>query len=101
MSQEPVDEFDLAVAMLTLRVNTPAGEWLSDDDFAIFCSLWDQAEDFEALLLSMMNLAWYALIYLEACSKYLRREMSPSEWLRWIAIDEAKTRSESQLGKGL
>jgi hypothetical protein len=81
--------------MLTLRVNTPAGSWLSDEDHAIYVQLFEEAESspdgVEGLVLSMMNLAWYALIYL---SVNANDERSAAEWLRGIAEDLASIEDE-------
>lgn len=79
----------LATAMLTLRVNTPAGEWLSDGDHNIFASLYKDAldaagGDAEDLVLSMMNLAWYALMYLEELAGAPPKRTA-TEWLQEIA----------------
>ena len=78
----------LAVAILALRVRTPPGEWLSPEDFSLFSTLVGEATDAESLLLSMMNLAWYALMYLAATTP---DERSEEEWLQVIAIDSMAT----------
>lgn len=77
------------IAMLTLRLNTPSGEWLSDEDHETFWSYEREAiaaegaeEAGEALLLTMMNMAWYALINLASVTGE-----SESSWLQRIAVD--------------
>jgi hypothetical protein len=82
----------LAIAMLTLRVNTPAGDWLSDDDLAVFSDLYRDAlaeadGDSEGLVLTMMNLAWYGLIWLEQLSVGTDEERNAAEWLQVLATD--------------
>lgn len=63
-----LDTEALAIAMLTLRVNTPGGKWLGAADDDLFSQMWREAaateNGLEELVLSMMNLAWYALINL-------------------------------------
>lgn len=77
---------ELAVAMLTLRVDNPDG-WLTADDETVFHSLWTEAEsvDAEGLVLSLINLGWYALINLSAQTGEL-----PGDWLARIAADARK-----------
>ena len=80
------------VGMLTLRINTPAGDWLSDEDherfwrFTLDLEEADGTEDAnEFLLLEMMNVAWMALAYLaEATGE------AESTWLQRIALDRAQ-----------
>jgi hypothetical protein len=80
------DPEPLAIAMMTLRLRTPDGQWLSDEDQILFDEFWAQAtaqpSGDEELLLSMMNLCWYALINLETMSGE-----STTAWLARIAAD--------------
>lgn len=78
---DSVDE--LALAMLTLRVDNATG-WLKPEDETVFHELWREAEalDAEGLVLSLMNLGWYALINLSA-----QTDKTPSDWLATIAAD--------------
>lgn len=87
--EEPDDGFAehrAAVALLTIRLNHPPRDWVGDDE-PLFHQIWNEAtpdaEAEEGLLLSMMNLAWYALMYLEATAP----ERSELEWLQAIALD--------------
>lgn len=77
---------EAAVAMLTLRVEAPAGEWLSGKNETLFFDLWREAESAtdggSDLLLSMLNLAWYALINLSTLTGE-----SEQTWLARIAAD--------------
>ena len=86
---EPFDYTSAVIAMLTLRANTPGGEWLSDGDFSIFETLWKEAaaadgEDTagEYMLLEMMNAAWLAIQHLAAATGE-----SEQVWLERIAAD--------------
>ena len=86
---EPYDYEAAVTAMLTMRINTPAGEWLSDEDAERFATYQREAiaadgEDWaeEYMLLAMMNTAWCALINLAVLSSE-----SESAWLQRIAID--------------
>ena len=91
-------EFDYeaaVVAMLTLRINTPVGEWLNDEDLAVFHALQQEAVDTdgeewgtEYLLLAMMNTAWLALQHLA-----LLTGESAGVWLQRIALDHRSTGS--------
>jgi hypothetical protein len=85
-------EFDYeaaVIAMLTLRINTPVGEWLSDKDLEVFGAYQQEAVDTdgedwgtEYLLLAMMNTAWLAIQHLA-----LLTEESTGTWLQRIAVD--------------
>jgi len=85
-------EYDYSAAvlgMLTLRINTPAGEWLSDEDLALFweydrnARAADGEEDAnEGLLLEMMNAAWLAIQHLAE-----RTGESQSVWLQRLAVE--------------
>jgi len=86
---EPYDYAALVVAMLTLRINTPVGEWLNDDDVKIYFSYQQEAIDAdgeewgnEYMLLAMMNTAWLAIQHLA-----LLTGESESVWLQRIAQD--------------
>ena len=86
---EPYDYEGAAVAFLTLRINTPAGEWLSDADLEIVRANWleaievDGAENAaEYSELAMMNIAWYALTNLAALTG-----KTEQEWLQQIVLD--------------
>jgi hypothetical protein len=70
-----------AVAFLTLRINTPAGEWLSDADLEIVRANWLQAVEVagvgdaaEYSELAMLNIAWYALMNLAALTGKTEQE---------------------------
>ncbi|MDP2711613.1 MAG: hypothetical protein Q8O56_10375 [Solirubrobacteraceae bacterium] len=75
------------VGMLTLRINTTPGEWLSDADLEIFGQF--QREAIEAdgegwgneyMFLAMMNTAWLALANLATVTGE-----SQNTWLQRIA----------------
>ena len=69
--REPYDYEAAVVAILTLRINTPGAEWLSDHDHEVFGTYQKEAVEAdeeewasEYMLLTMMNTAWLALVYL-------------------------------------
>ena len=69
--REPYEYEAAVVAMLTLRINTPGAEWLSDHDHEVFGTYQKEAVEAdeeewasEYMLLTMMNTAWLALVYL-------------------------------------
>jgi hypothetical protein len=77
------------IGMLTLRIKTPVGEWLSDEDLEPFFAYQldaasvDGADDAnESLLLAMMNTAWLAVQHLAALTGEPREQ-----WLQRIALD--------------
>jgi len=90
--KEEGGDFDYEAATitaLTLRINTPLGEWLSDDDLEIVSA--NMAEAIAAsgegwaheyMWLAMMNTAWLALSHLERVSGE-----SQGTWLARIARD--------------
>ncbi len=93
MGAKPEDEAHdyegAAIAMLTLRSNTPVGEWLSDDDLEVFGTFQEEAiaadgDEWgnEYMLLAMMNAAWLAIQHLAALTGE-----SQSSWLQKIATD--------------
>ena len=89
MAAEPYDYYAAVVGMLTLRINTPPGEWLNDRDFEIYAEYWRDAEAAEGeeaaseyLLLSMMNTAHLAIQYLATLTGETQEV-----WLQRIAID--------------
>jgi hypothetical protein len=87
--REPYD-YDAAVAaMLTLRINTPVGEWLSDEDLKLFGEYQQKAIDAhgeewgnEYMLLAMMNIAWLAIQHLANLTGE-----SQSAWLQRLAVE--------------
>jgi len=86
---ESYDYDAAALAMLTLRVNTSADQWLSEHDEEIFNAHRQEAVDAdgddlgnEYLLFAMMHMAWYALMNLAAIT-----DESESTWLQRIAVD--------------
>lgn len=88
-SREPFDYTAAVVAMLTLRINTPTGDWLADEDHDRFWQFVGEAEAAEGvesaneyLLLEMMNMAWEALTRLAAATG--EREAT---WLQRIAAE--------------
>ena len=77
------------IAMLTLRINTTPGEWLSDADLEIFGSYEDEAiaadgEDWahHYMLIVMMNTGWLAIQHLSALTGE-----PEGTWLQRIAGD--------------
>jgi hypothetical protein len=96
MATEPYDYDAAVVGMLTLRINTPIGEWLSDPDFAVYADYYREAvaaegeEDAnEYLLLSMMNTAHLAIQYLASLTGETQEV-----WLQRIAIDHQAPAAE-------
>jgi hypothetical protein len=107
--QEPVDTEAIAAAILTLRLNTAAGEWLSPEDEDLVRDMLAEVplEDEELVLLSMMNLAWYSLtrlaevgglaVELARDSGALERmpelaglPTTPQAWLQQLLLDLAE-----------
>lgn len=89
--EAPVDDDNqvdrIAVAMLTLRINTPPGEWLATADEQVYGDMYREAASFdggeEYLVLSMMNLAWLALTNLA-----VQTGQSEQWWLQQFARDQ-------------
>lgn len=86
---EPHDYCADVIAMLTLRINIPPGEWLNDRDAEIFASIHQEAVDVDGAeeaaefeLLAMMNAAWLAIQYLASVTGE-----AEAVWLERIAVD--------------
>jgi hypothetical protein len=85
----PFDYESAAVAMLTLRINTQPGEWLSDDDLKVVGTYETEAIEVDGeqwadkyMLAAMMNMAWLAIAHLAR-----RTGESESNWLQRLAMD--------------
>ncbi|MCU1451926.1 MAG: hypothetical protein JWN46_72 [Acidimicrobiales bacterium] len=75
-----------AIAMLTLRLAHPVGEWMAEDESLLF-EIWSAGEakdGGEGLLLSMMNLAWSAFLELEQSASPRR---TAAEWLQLLVSE--------------
>jgi hypothetical protein len=89
---EPSEFYDYdaaVVAMLTLRINTPVGEWLNDADHKRFWAYYDEAvaaegeEDaLERMLLTFVNTAQSAIGHLAGLTG-----RTSQEWLQQIAVE--------------
>jgi hypothetical protein len=115
MASDETERFDTdptAAALLTLRLATPPGALLPPHDERLFHELLGEVplEAEEDLLLSMMNLAWYALIRLTETSEVaidLARRLpevleampelealptTPQAWLQQLLLDLEEAR---------